>query len=681
MLMRLATLFVLFMLFLGTASAQDPARRAEQPIFIDLAGAEVSVTGRSASDRLIAKAVAEGVVRVIVELSLPMQPANDLSAAAAAEQARGLRAAQDRVAARVLGRSASDASVTRFETIPFVSLFVTAAEVQRLLQDPEVVSVQEDVPFSPTLNQSIARINADDVWMAGYAGVGTSVAIIDTGVDSTHPMLAGRVVSEACFSTQLTHYQIYSLCPGGAKVAIGPGTGANCTSAAGCIHGTHVAGIAAGGQTSRLRGGVARRAGIIAIQVFSRFENQEDCFELAPCLLAFNTDVLKGVERAYQISAHRRVAAVNLSLGGGYFYNFPCDLVQPALATVIKSLREAGVATVIASGNAGVNGGMTPPGCIGAAIAVGSTLDTEDELSAFSNHAAQVRLLAPGSNITSAVPGGGYQILNGTSMATPHVAGAFALLKDVYEDATVDDISAALECTGVPVERAGIIRPRIDVDAARAFLLAPPTQQRLFSFDNASDGAAWTRLMGRYNVLNGLFIANHTPGWKIASIGNCNENLTVEARMRRLGPDLNWNSGIFFKATLNQQGKIFSGYFAGFNGYNGDTVFLNRLHGFNLNASYGGWAHVLCEVHPDFNPAGFNTLKVISEAGHHRVIFNGAEVCNVSDTTFGVGRVAIASYFPDTSTGHAFQVDRVSIVPNEVVPPVAATAQLGDGPN
>ena len=672
--LRLATPLLALILVVGFASAQTSVPTAEAPIVIRLGEAAQTAGADAAAGRLIQKAREAGQIRVIVELSLTMKSEESLSTAAATAQARALGAAQDRVALRVLGHAATDATVTRFETVPFVSLFVGAVELQRLLRDPEVITIQEDVPFRPTLNESIARINADDVWSAGFQGNGASIAILDTGVDPTHPMFAGRIVSGACYSTPAPQLQIYSLCPGGVPAATGPQAGVNCTGVHACIHGTHVAGIAAGGRIPRLRGGVARLAKIMAIQVFSRFENPDDCFDTVPCILAFNTDVVKGLERVYQLRSSLHIAAANLSLGGGYFYNFPCDNVQPAMTAVIKALRAARIATVIASGNAGYNGGMTPPACIADAIAVGSTLDSADELSFFSNHAAQVRFLAPGSDITSPVPGGRLETLSGTSMATPHVAGAFALLKDVYAGATVDDIAAALECTGVPVERAGIIRPRIDVDAARAFLLAPPTQPRFFTFDNAVDGNAWTRLMGSFSVTGGAFRANGAPGWKIASIRNCNENLTIEARMRRTGPDLNWNSGIFFKATLNQTDKIFSGYFAGYNGYNGGQVFLNRLHGYDLKVLNGGWAHVLCLVTPDFDPAGFNTLKVISRAGHHRVIFNRVEVCNVTDTTFGVGRIAVAGYFPNPSAGHGFRVEQVSIIPAEVVPPAPTIA-------
>jgi subtilisin family serine protease len=643
------------------------------PVFLQLAPASASDVG--AARTLLQKAVG-GPVRIIAGLKLSLASPDMLSGGAAAAQRRALRTAQDRVVSRVLGRTAATGRVTRFETIPFVSMFVDAAALRRLLADPEVANIQEDVPLPPTLLESVPRINADDVWAAGFPGTNYSIAVLDTGVDKTHPMLAGKVVSEACYSTEDPTNRIQSLCPGRVTESTEPGSGANCTGIIGCEHGTHVAGIAAGkpmpvsGET-----GVAKSTRLIAVQVFSRFNRARDCAVGPPCLAAFHTDIIKGLERVYALRTQRNIAAVNMSLSGGFFYNFPCDMVQPAMTAVIKSLRLARTATIIAAGNGGSDAGMQPPGCISAAISVGSTLDAQDTLSAFSNHAPQVRLLAPGSGIASSVPGGGIATLNGTSMAAPHVAGAFALLRDVYGPSTVNDISAALECTGVPVTRANIVRPRIDVGAARNFLLDPPNTTRFWEFDHPADAAAWTVLMGRFHVDSGSYWGNRTPGWKISSLASCNENLAIEARLRRVNgfdPNQHWNTGIFFKAQLHPTAKIFSGYFAGYNTFGGGQVFLNRLHGYDLKVLNGGFAHSLCTKPVRLGSNSMNTLRVVSTGGIHRVYFNGVLACNVLDQTYGVGRVALASYLPDPASGHWFEVDSVLIDPNETVPPPPA---------
>ena len=101
----------------------------------------------------------------------------------------------------------------------------------------------------------------------------------------------------------------------------------------------------------------------------------------------------------------------------------------------------AKIATVIASGNEYANGQVNAPGCISSAVTVGSTTKA-NQLSDFSNHSKLVDLLAPGTNIFAAAPGGAYQSLSGTSMATPHVAGAWAVLKQAKPGASVQEIQA-----------------------------------------------------------------------------------------------------------------------------------------------------------------------------------------------------------------------------------------------
>ena len=86
-------------------------------------------------------------------------------------------------------------------TLPVVVLEVDAASLEALAANPEVLSIEEDIAVPPSLVQSNPLIGADVAWAAGYAGAGQAVAILDTGVDKTHPFLTGKVIAEACFST------------------------------------------------------------------------------------------------------------------------------------------------------------------------------------------------------------------------------------------------------------------------------------------------------------------------------------------------------------------------------------------------------------------------------------------------------------------------------------------------
>ena len=137
------------------------------------------------------------------------------------------------------------------------------------------------------------------------------------------------------------------------------------------------------------------------------------------------------------------------------------DLRKPS----IDQLRSLGVATIIASGNDGFSDGIGFPACISSAVSVGSTTKS-DNVSIFSNSAAILDLLAPGSSITAPVPGGGTGVKSGTSMATPHVVGAWAVIKERSPSASVADLLAELTNNGVMItdSRNGLTRPRISLN-------------------------------------------------------------------------------------------------------------------------------------------------------------------------------------------------------------------------
>ena len=158
-----------------------------------------------------------------------------------------------------------------------------------------------------------------------------------------------------------------------------------------------------------------------------------------------------------------------MSLGGGRFYS-NCDSVDPDTKIVIDLLRAANIATVVASGNERFTNSLASPACISTAVSVGATLDTANIVASYSNSASFLSLLAPGSGITSAVPGTSYGRWNGTSMATPHVTGAWAIAKQKAPTASVTTVLNAFKSTGVSVvdSRNGIANPRIAVDLAIA---------------------------------------------------------------------------------------------------------------------------------------------------------------------------------------------------------------------
>jgi hypothetical protein len=259
---------------------------------------------------------------------------------------------------------------------------------------------------------------------------------------------------------------------------------------------------------------MAPDANIFSIQVFSRFTDSPGNTPCAnnsrasPCVLTFTSDQLRALQHVRDRRAARNIVAVNMSLGGGLNAS-ACD--GDSRKGIIDELRAARVATVISSGNAGSTTSVGAPGCISTAITVGSTTDA-DAISSFSNSAALVDLLAPGSAINSSVTGGGYGNKNGTSMAAPHVAGAIAALRSRTPGLTVDQALGALQSTGVAItdSRNSVTRRRINIEAAvNATATTPstpftPVAGALFQLHN--DGRIWAH--------NGVACSgNSCPGW------------------------------------------------------------------------------------------------------------------------------------------------------------------------
>ncbi len=414
---------------------------------------------------LFEKAQNLGSVRVILKLDTEFVVEGSLSGSAAvANQRSQINRVQSDIASTL--NASQLGSLKRFETVPYIGLELDKAGLENLLNNPLVIGVEEDGLSRATLLQSVPFINGDDVINSGSNGSGWTVAILDTGVRKTHVDLdSGKVVSEACYSSTVGSLNSFTVCPNGGQSQTSSGAGVNCgTAIDGCNHGTHVAGIAAGTY-----GGVAPGANLMAVQVFSRFTSSTQCGAgSTPCVLSYSTDQMLGLERV--LSVHNAsngisIASANMSLGGGQFFS-ACD--GNSLKSVIDNLRSAGIATVIASGNDGFNGSIGSPGCISSAITVGATLDNSNSISSYSNHASMIDVLAPGSNITSSIAtsNSARDIYNGTSMATPHIAGAFAVYRHLKPSATVSQIESAMESTGVNISRSGVTKPRIDMLAA-----------------------------------------------------------------------------------------------------------------------------------------------------------------------------------------------------------------------
>ncbi|MDE1867106.1 MAG: S8 family serine peptidase, partial [Thaumarchaeota archaeon] len=319
----------------------------------------------------------------------------------------------------------------------------------------------------------IPLTGTNNAWTAGYDGTGQTIAILDTGVDKTHPFLSGKVVSEACYSTPI-HTGDLSFCPNSQSSQTGSGAAVPCPSSfSECFHGTFVAGIAAGNDPTILPG-FAKGANIIAVQIFHESNNVGDCGSSTPCIVSSDSDIINGLEYVYSLRNTFHIAAVNLSLGSDPFTSY-CDSSFPQYKSEFDTLQSVGIAPVVAAGNDGFVNALDSPACVSSAISVGSTTDS-DQVSSFSDRASFLSLLAPGQSVISSVPGGGTSTGSGTSFATPAVAGAFAILKQKNPSASVSTILSDLRTTGITISDSGsgFSFPRIKMDSALSSLSCSP---------------------------------------------------------------------------------------------------------------------------------------------------------------------------------------------------------------
>ena len=457
-----------------------------------------------------------GKLRVIVQLARAFpSDASIKNKSFKTLQRADIRSAQDTVLSQL--QTAKLGVIRRFKTIPYLAVEVDAADLTRLRQSKEVAYISEDQLFRPTLSESGPIVGADVAADMGFEGNGFSVAILDTGVDSSHPFLGGRVIHEACYSTTSTVYSSSSVCPDGSEAQVGPGAGVNCDiTIEGCDHGTHVAGIAAGAGSTF--SGMAPGASIISIQVFSRFSGTSctSAGYTSPCAFSYISDQLSALEHLYLIKDSYNIASINMSLGGGqYFTEAECDLAYPAGKDMFDNLRAAGIAPVAAAGNDGYTDSLGAPACISGVISVGAS-DDFDNVASYSNSASFLTVLAPGTAIKSSIPGGGYGTKSGTSMATPHVSGAWADLKSKWPNATVDEIQLAFTATGKNILdlRNSLTKPRIQINSATATY---KTMSKGFNFTGinnsptVSDNYSLLQSLGNVDYVSRIERLNRIP--------------------------------------------------------------------------------------------------------------------------------------------------------------------------
>lgn len=328
-------------------------------------------------------------------------------------------------------------------------------------------------------------VEADQAWGLGYDGSGQTIVVMDTGIDPGHDNFTGKIVDEACFALGPLGHN--GDCPNGLNTMFGTGAGVHCLFAGRCNHGTHVGGIAAG--DAAYRAGVASGASLIPIQVFSEVTEARCGSGEDPCALSYTSDQVDALEYVYDtLRLSHTIAAVNMSLGGdNHGSQAACDAANAATKAAIDNLRSVGIATIISAGKDGEPDMISEPACISSAISVGATKE-DDSVTGFTNAASFLSLWAPGQAITAPkwLTTNGFTTMNGTSMAAPHVSGAFAILRHADPGVSVDDMLATLQETGEPIPHAEATTTRIKITAAVVDLLGLVACD--YGYDNDGDG-------------------------------------------------------------------------------------------------------------------------------------------------------------------------------------------------
>lgn len=259
--------------------------------------------------------------------------------------------------------------------------------------------IEEITSEAPQIPEGVQMIQAPEVWEAAEKGKGNVIAILDTGCQPDHPDLAERIIEGRNFTADF----------GGDAANFEDNNG----------HGTHVAGtVAASHRETGGIVGVAPEAGLLILKVL----NGEGSGDYA--------GIINGIHYAVDWTGPNgeKTSVISMSLGG------PEDI--PELYEAVKRAVDAGIPVVCAAGNEGDASPQTDefayPGAYGEVIQVGA-VDFKRNIAPFSNTNNEIDLVAPGTNIYSAYPGSKYASLSGTSMATPHVSGALALIKNIAE--------------------------------------------------------------------------------------------------------------------------------------------------------------------------------------------------------------------------------------------------------
>lgn len=350
----------------------------------------------------------------------------------------------DPIASEIEKTHKGDHIASYYNAVKGFAVAMSSTEAEKVKKDPRVDFVVEDrevnilgkfnnsktVVPQPQINPTgVRRVNAPS---SVAKGLGVTVAIIDTGIDLTHPDLAGNILNSGISCIRRT------------------------TSKDDNGHGTHVSGTIAALNNGIGVVGVAPQAKLIPVKVLDR--NGSGTWSSVIC----------GIDWVTAHASQYNIRVANMSLGGSGSSDNNCgNTNNDVLHKAICKSRDVGVTYVVAAGNENTNSANSVPAAYDdAVITVSALADSnglfggtgpatsyglDDTFASFSNFGNTMDIGAPGVSIYSTWKGGSYATLSGTSMASPHVAGAAALYLNAHPDSTWAQIRDGLRAIGEAV--------------------------------------------------------------------------------------------------------------------------------------------------------------------------------------------------------------------------------------
>lgn len=322
--------------------------------------------------------------------------------------------------------------------------FRSLAALNAWAADSQVRAIHLDRLLHPALTYSLPLIEEPAAASEGYIGTGTTVAVIDNGIDYSNAAFGGCTAPGTPATCRVTR-----------SLLVGNATGTTDNS-----HGTNVSAIVAG---------VAPGTGIAMLNAFSGGS-------------AHLSDVIAGINWSIANRSTYNIASINMSLSDGSKNTEPCSSASTnPFVTPVANAINAGITVVAAAGNEGYTNALSGPACVSGVISVGAVYSANwggvnwgakicadsttaaDKVTCFSNSGRFLTMLAPGAVITA----GGIQE-SGTSQASPHVAGAVAVLRAAIPSDTLAATQARLTANGIPVtdSRNGLTKPRLNLRAS-----------------------------------------------------------------------------------------------------------------------------------------------------------------------------------------------------------------------